>query len=69
MTRALTDRQGRPVIVVTGMGLVTSLGWGKSQNWSRLIAGHSGVTTITRFPPDGLRTTIAGTIKAAASST
>lgn len=68
MTRALTDRQGRPVIVVTGMGLVTSLGWGKSQSWSRLIAGHSGVTTITRFPTDGLRTTIAGTIKAAASS-
>lgn len=69
MTRDLTDRQGRPVVVVTGMGLVTSLGWGKSQNWSSLIAGLSGVTPIRRFPTDGLRTTIAGTIETGASST
>lgn len=56
------DSKGRPLVVVTGMGLVTSLGWGVSQTWSRLIAGHSGITTISRFPTDGLKTTIAGTI-------
>lgn len=62
MRSSYLDSRGRPRIVVTGMGLVTSLGWGKSENWPRLIAGQSGITHITRFPTDGLRTTIAGTI-------
>ncbi len=51
-----------PTIVVTGMGIVTSLGIGQETNWRRLIAGESGIKPITRFPTAGLRTTIAGTI-------
>lgn len=62
MSASYRDSSGRPLVVVTGMGLVTSLGWDKSENWRRLVAGHSGITHITRFPTDGLRTTIAGTI-------
>jgi 3-oxoacyl-[acyl-carrier-protein] synthase II len=62
MTRALTDHRGRPVVVVTGIGIVTSLGEGKEDNWRRLTAGESGVSRISRFPTDGLRTQIAGTI-------
>jgi 3-oxoacyl-[acyl-carrier-protein] synthase II len=53
---------GRPVVVVTGLGVVTSLGAGKTDNWARLTAGESGIRAITRFPTDGLRTRIAGTI-------
>ncbi|HEU0084236.1 MAG TPA: beta-ketoacyl-ACP synthase [Bradyrhizobium sp.] len=56
------DKFGRPVVVVTGMGIVTSLGAGKSDNWTKLAAGESGIRTITRFPIDGLKTTMAGTI-------
>ncbi len=56
------DTFGRPVVVVTGMGIVTSLGAGKSDNWAKLTAGESGIRTITRFPIDGLKTTMAGTI-------
>jgi 3-oxoacyl-[acyl-carrier-protein] synthase II len=56
------DKFGRPVVVVTGMGIVTSLGAGKSDNWAKLTAGESGIRTITRFPIDGLKTTMAGTI-------
>ena len=56
------DRLGRPIVVVTGMGIVTSLGSGKTDNWAKLTAGQSGIRTITRFPTDGLKTTIAGTI-------
>ncbi|HEX7789412.1 MAG TPA: beta-ketoacyl-ACP synthase [Afipia sp.] len=56
------DKFGRPIVVVTGMGVVTSLGAGKSDNWSRLTAGESGIRTITRFPTDGLKTTMAGTV-------
>src|SRR5260370_33808488 len=56
------DKQGRPVVVVTGMGIVTSLGTGKADNWKTLTAGESGIPTITRFPTDGLKTTMAGTV-------
>ena len=56
------DKFGRPIVVVTGMGVVTSLGAGKSDNWAKLSAGESGIRTITRFPTDGLKTTMAGAI-------
>jgi 3-oxoacyl-[acyl-carrier-protein] synthase II len=56
------DKLGRPVVVVTGMGVVTSLGAGKADNWKKLTAGESGIRTITRFPTDGLKTTMAGTV-------
>jgi 3-oxoacyl-[acyl-carrier-protein] synthase II len=44
------------------MGVVTSLGAGKVDNWKKLTAGESGIRTITRFPTDGLKTTMAGSI-------
>ena len=56
------DKRGRPIVVVTGLGVVTSLGAGKSDNWVKLTGGESGIKTITRFPTDGLKTRIAGTI-------
>ncbi len=59
---SFTDRCGRPIVVVTGMGVVTSLGVGKSDNWTKLTAGESGIHSITRFSTEGLRTRIAGTI-------
>jgi 3-oxoacyl-[acyl-carrier-protein] synthase II len=59
---ALRDQQGRPLVAVTGMGVVTSLGQGKDDTWAALTAGKSGIHRIERFPTEGLRTTIAGTI-------
>ncbi|WP_445501196.1 beta-ketoacyl-ACP synthase [Microvirga sp. G4-2] len=59
---ALRDKQGRPLVAVTGMGVVTSLGQGKDATWAALTAGQSGIHRINRFPTEGLRTTIAGTI-------
>jgi len=56
------DKFGRPIVVVTGMGVVTSLGAGKADNWKKLSAGESGIRTITRFPTEGLKTTMAGTV-------
>src|SRR5712671_1419577 len=56
------DKFGRPIVVVTGMGVVTSLGAGKEDNWRKLIAGESGIRTVTRFPIDGLKSTMAGTV-------
>ena len=62
MARSDLDSRGRPVVVVTGTGVVTSLGAGKAENWRALTAGQSGIHRITRFPIGGLRTNIAGTI-------
>src|SRR5579862_9233907 len=59
---ATRDKFGRPIVVVTGMGVVTSLGCSKGDNWKKLTAGESGIRTITRFPTDGLKTTMAGSI-------
>src|SRR5438093_286367 len=56
------DKLGRPIVVVTGMGVITSLGAGKEDNWARLTAGESGIRTVSRFPIDGLKTTMAGTV-------
>jgi 3-oxoacyl-[acyl-carrier-protein] synthase II len=56
------DKFGRPIVVVTGMGVVTSLGAGKTDNWKKLTAGESGIRTVTRFPIDGLKSTMAGTV-------
>jgi 3-oxoacyl-[acyl-carrier-protein] synthase II len=63
MSQPLKDHLGRPIVVVTGIGIVTSLGEGKEDNWSKLTAGVSGINRISRFPTDGLRTQIAGTIE------
>jgi 3-oxoacyl-[acyl-carrier-protein] synthase II len=59
---AKTDKAGRPIVVVTGLGVVTSLGTGKADNWARLAAGESGIHAITRFATDNLKTKIAGSV-------
>ena len=56
------DAMGRPLVAVTGLGVVTSLGRGVADNWAALTAGRSGIHAITRFPTEGLRTRIAGTV-------
>jgi len=59
----MKDHLGRPVVAVTGIGIVTPLGVGVADNWAALRAGRSGITRITRFPTDHLRTTIAGQVQ------
>jgi 3-oxoacyl-[acyl-carrier-protein] synthase II len=59
---ATRDKTGRPIVVVTGMGVVTSLGAGKDDNWQKLTAGQSGIKKITRFATDALKTTMAGAV-------
>jgi 3-oxoacyl-[acyl-carrier-protein] synthase II len=59
---AKTDKAGRPIVVVTGLGVVTSLGQGQADNWARLSAGESGIHEITRFATENLRTKISGSV-------
>lgn len=56
------DHLGRPIVAVTGMGVITSLGQGLADNWAKLTGGVSGIHKITRFPTEGLNTRISGTV-------
>ena len=56
------DHLGRPVVAVTGIGVVTSLGQGKQENWAALTSGKSGIHPISRFPVDHLNTRISGMV-------
>ena len=49
-------------IAITGIGMITSLGRGVDENWSRLQDGQSGIHYIERFSTEGLRTKIAGSV-------
>jgi len=50
-------------VVITGIGLVSSLGIGTSQNWQALLAGTSGVARITRFDVSGFAAQIAAEVR------
>src|SRR5436190_9012782 len=50
-------------VVVTGIGLVSSLGIGTDANWAALTAGRSGVGTITKFDAAQFATQIAGEVR------
>src|SRR5436305_12787352 len=50
-------------VVVTGIGLVSSLGIGTEANWAGIKAGQSGVAPITKFDTTQFATRIAGEVK------
>ena len=49
-------------VVVTGMGMVTPLGVGVDHNWSKIIAGNSGISQITNFDVSDISCQIAGQV-------
>jgi 3-oxoacyl-[acyl-carrier-protein] synthase II len=50
-------------VVVTGVGLVCALGIGTDEVWKNLLAGKSGVRTITHFDASAFDCTIAGEVR------
>ncbi len=50
-------------VVVTGVGLVSPLGIGTEATWNGLVAGRSGVSTITRFDTTDYPVHIAGEVE------
>lgn len=59
MTSNHTDSQR---VVITGMGVVTSLGFSMEALWENLLAGKSGVGPITAFDPTEFTTRIAAQV-------
>ncbi|MCC7044801.1 MAG: beta-ketoacyl-ACP synthase II [Acidobacteria bacterium] len=50
-------------VVVTGVGLLSSVGIGTEANWGALCAGHSGIGPITHFDASKHAARIAGEVK------
>ncbi|MDY7096049.1 MAG: beta-ketoacyl-ACP synthase II, partial [Acidobacteriota bacterium] len=49
-------------VVVTGVGLVSSLGIGTTDNWQALLEGRSGIGPLTRFDTENFPARIAGQV-------
>jgi 3-oxoacyl-[acyl-carrier-protein] synthase II len=50
-------------VVITGVGLISSVGIGTSANWDALLSGRSGVAPITHFDATAFTTRIAGEVR------
>ena len=50
-------------VVVTGVGLITSLGTGVEKSWNGLIEGKTGIDKITAFDCTDFPSKVAGEVK------
>jgi 3-oxoacyl-[acyl-carrier-protein] synthase II len=54
--------RGLPRVVVTGLGMVTSVGADVASTWDGMVNGRSGIRVISAFDPSNLTSRIAGEI-------
>ena len=50
-------------VVITGLGLISPVGNSVSEGWANLLAGRSGINTITRFDASAMSCRFAGEVK------
>ena len=50
-------------VVVTGLGIVSPVGNTVSETWENIVAGKSGIATITRFDASAFSARVAGEVK------
>ena len=55
--------KGQRRVVVTGLGLVSPVGNNVQDAWTNLLAGKSGIATVTKFDHSGLSVHFAGEVK------
>ncbi len=56
----MSDRGQR--VFITGLGIVSPLGWDLADLWQQLCAGRSGIRRIEAFDPEGLPSQVAGEV-------
>src|SRR5206468_11667866 len=61
-TRSAPDAGGRRRVVVTGLGVVTPIGFDVDSFWKAALAGASGVRRNSHFDAEGLPTRIAAAL-------
>ena len=49
-------------VVITGIGILSPVGIGLEQNWSNILAGKSGIRSISLFDATGYPSTVAGEV-------
>ncbi|MDH5435643.1 MAG: beta-ketoacyl-ACP synthase II, partial [Gammaproteobacteria bacterium] len=50
-------------VVVTGLGMVSPVGLNVKESWDNILAGKSGVETISSFDASGFTTQISGSVR------
>ena len=50
-------------VVITGLGLICPVGNSVAEGWANLVAGRSGIASVSRFDASGLACRIAGEVK------
>jgi 3-oxoacyl-[acyl-carrier-protein] synthase II len=50
-------------VVVTGLGLISPVGNSVSEGWANLLAGKSGIASVTKFDASALACRVAGEVK------
>src|SRR3954469_10132970 len=55
--------ESRPRIVVTGIGVVTSIGIGVEEFWPSVLAGRSGISTVESFDTGRYAVHLGGEVK------
>jgi 3-oxoacyl-[acyl-carrier-protein] synthase II len=59
----VSQNKGQRRVVITGLGLVSPVGNTVGAAWENLLAGRSGIATITKFDHSGLGVHFAGEVK------
>ena len=59
----MSQLKGQRRVVVTGLGIVSPVGNTVGETWDNLIAGRSGIATITKFDHSGLSVHFGGEVK------
>ena len=59
----MSQLKGQRRVVVTGLGLVSPVGNTVGDAWENLLAGRSGIATITKFDHSGLSVHFGGEVK------
>jgi 3-oxoacyl-[acyl-carrier-protein] synthase II len=50
-------------VVITGLGLISPVGNSVAEGWANLVAGRSGIDTVTRFDASAMACRFAGEVK------